>query len=175
MKEYRSISIDATYKLALKVDGVKRTDSQNYVSIVGLHGAPLALVPKRGEATVTLMSAVESAVPAGARSQVEHVASDVSSPALFKDLHDLLPGLLYLSLDPLHICFTVDSHTKHQRVRPTVIGLVMRAIMGKFSIAGRMPDGEPYRGGPLTQTRAEKLMAARVEKGNMPIAKAITY
>ena len=149
LEEYQSISIDATYKLAVKVAGHTRSQSHNYVSVVGMRGAPLALVPMCGEASPTLKAAVEYAVPPGGRSQVVHVASDVCSPSLFRELRTVLPNLASCSLDPMPLCFTVDSRTKHQRVRPTVVGLVMRPIMGKFCIPDPLANPDPYVGHTL--------------------------
>jgi len=52
--EFRSISIDATYKLSLKVMGQRRTHGHNWVSVMGTRGSPLALFENRGESVTGL-------------------------------------------------------------------------------------------------------------------------
>ena len=66
------------------------------------------------------------------------------TPKLFEVLRVMLPQLQSMSRDAMHLCFAVDSHTKKHRIRPTVTGLAMRSIMGKFNIpsthlAGSVP------------------------------------
>ena len=77
LTENRSNSIYATYKLSMTVDSQTRATSHNYVSVVGIHGAPLAFIAARGESVATMRCAVEAAVPPDARGQVENVTSDV--------------------------------------------------------------------------------------------------
>ena len=129
MKEYESMSIDATYKLALKVVGQNRSQKHNFTSVIGTRGSPLGLVAAEGESPTTLKAVFQEVVPAIALPQVKYISSDVCTGKLFKALSEVCPKLRILSLDPLHLCFKVDSFSKKQRVRPTVVGLVMRSIM----------------------------------------------
>ena len=43
--EFRSLSTDATYKLAVKVEGRTSNEAHNYVTVVGFHGCPLGIEP----------------------------------------------------------------------------------------------------------------------------------
>ena len=63
------------------------------------------------------------------------MASDVCSPVLLRELREVFPNLKSLSLDAMHLCFAVDRVAKSWSVRPTVVGLVMRSLMGKFKVA----------------------------------------
>ena len=70
----------------------------------------------------------------------------------------MLPNLKNLSLDPMHVCFAADRCLKKARIQPSVVGLVLRAIMGKFNI----PDAaigaqEPYTGGRQKSTPSAKV------------------
>ena len=69
-KEYRSISVDATYKLAFKVRGPDAHPSDNHTNVVGLRGCPLALEPVRGEGVKAIATAVAAAVLVAYRAQV---------------------------------------------------------------------------------------------------------
>ena len=55
-----------------------------------------------------------------------HVASDVCSRELDAVFRSIFPNYVGCSLDPMHLSFAVDSHTKCDSVRPTVVGLIMR-------------------------------------------------
>ena len=154
--------------------GHTRAQKNNFVSIVGLRGAPLGLVRAYGEAPVAIRSAVEMAIPHMARGCVEHIASDVCSPKLFTALRVVMPQLKSMSLDAMHLCFAVDSHTKKHRIRPTVIGLVVRSIMGKFNIPSkRLVDTVPYCGQvPLRLTAEEATETAHIRDGDLPHTEA---
>lgn len=75
-KEYHSISVDATYKLAFKVRDEDRRVCDNWVTVVGLRGCPLGLEAAQGESPLEAQRVVSVAVPVAARGQVVHVASD---------------------------------------------------------------------------------------------------
>lgn len=100
----------------------------------------------------------------------DHTASQV----LFDQLKDILPQLQWLSLDPLHVAFAADRMAKRNRTKPTVLGLVLRSVMGKFSARGE-PNllGKPYRGHPIAARDAsaeeQRLLLAH---GGMSVAEA---
>lgn len=173
-QEYKSISIDATYKLALKVIGQIRTQKHNWVTFVGMRGSPLGIVSAYGEAPATLKATAEQAIPAFALEQVEQISTDYCSAKLFDVMRTLFPNLKMISQDAMHLCFTVDSHTKKRGVRPTVVGLVARSIMGKFNIPSPdMLDLEPYVGllTPAT-TDAERVQIQHIKDGDLTMEQA---
>lgn len=171
--EYKSLSIDATYKLAMKMAGQARAGAVSWTSIVGLRGTPLGLVLTAGEGPRELRSAMEQAVPEKFRWQVEHVASDSCSPELLRELRKVFPKV-NLSLDAMHLCFGVDKLAKAWKVRPTVVGLVMRSIMGKFNVScPDMASEALYEGARDVHVAAEaKAWVARICAGDMPMGQA---
>ena len=95
-----------------KVYGRSEDAQFSCVTILGARGVLLGLVPSRGEAASTLVSAVLRTVPRQARNHVEHVALDKCSKHLVDMLSQHLPSLRGASLDVQHLSFKVDSHTK---------------------------------------------------------------
>ena len=75
-----------------------------------------------------------------------------------------------ICLDTTHLALAVDRHTSKRRIKPKLVGLVVRSIMGKFNIpdAGRKHqafyDGETT----LVQSDAEKKLVANIVSGDMP-------
>ena len=113
-------------------------------------------------------------MPLEARAQVEHVASDAVSQSLDIVVRALFPNARGTSLDPMHLPCTVDSHTKHDRVRPTLVGLVARSIMGKLNVACDRPAGQPlYAGAPAgEEDGAVDVMINYIESGDMDLQEA---
>ena len=172
--EFRSISVDGTYKIPLKVAGQTPDQKHSFTTVVGLRGSPLGLVEARGESPATVASVVEKVVPAALRDQVGHVALDTCNKRLFDALARVLGGLHAISLDPHHTCFRVDSFSKKRRIRPTLIGLVMRTIMGKFAIPDPGRAREAYFKGDTTpELTAEQLvMVDHIKNGTITKKKA---
>ena len=66
--EYQSLSIDATYKLSMKVIGQSSNQKHNIVSVVGTRGSPLGLSECRAEKPEKLVAdGLESTIPHFAR------------------------------------------------------------------------------------------------------------
>jgi hypothetical protein len=121
-----------------------------------------------------MRAVAEKTVPGHARDQVTAISSDVASPKLFAEMQLIFPNMRWFSLDAMHLCFAVDSHTKKQRVRPTVVGLVMRTIMGKFHIPDpENPNPVPFSGGRLAKWDTdESAMVQLIKDGAMPLEEA---
>ena len=116
---------------------------------------------------------LETAIPSEAREQVEHVASDLCSRELDSVFRSIFPKYVGCSLDPMHLPYAVDSHTKCDRVRPTVIGLVMRSIMGKFNIpSAGLAQARMYAGERLEDEEDVAGMIMSISKGDMNLARA---
>ena len=172
--EFRSLSIDHTYKVALKVIGHSRTQKHNVATIVGLRGSRIALEPSYAESPVASRDIIEKALPVDTLGLVEHVSVDACSAKLFKEMKKVFPNLLGVSLDPHHLCFAVDSHTAKHRTRPTIVGLVMRSVMGKFDVPLVKRAREPlFSGGRLAElTEAQEAIRQHIQLGSMPHAEA---
>ena len=63
----RSLSVDATYKVAMKVDGRSSFDKHNVFTVLGFHGEVLCLEPSYAEGPASVCNAAERAVPAALR------------------------------------------------------------------------------------------------------------
>ncbi|CAK0833401.1 unnamed protein product, partial [Prorocentrum cordatum] len=165
----RSISIDATYKVALKVSGQTRAQKHNVFSVIGYHGEVLGLAPGYAERPEAFAGAVERSVPPELRSRVEHVASDVVGRKVCEEMQKIPPNLQCVSLDPLHLAFSVDTHTSKRRMRPTAVGLVMRAVLGKFSVADYARRREPFHWGTgaARASAQEQAFIERIRGGDM--------
>lgn len=146
-EEYRSVSVDATYKLSLKVPGQDRNHKHSHITVIGTRGSPVWIEAKRGESPRTVADTLADAIPDVAREQVEHVASDACSRAFLRSMQSLFPNLQGCSLDALHLCFKVESLSKKHRARSTEIGNMMRFIMGKFNVPDPDVGEQPLYGG----------------------------
>ncbi|CAK0830520.1 unnamed protein product, partial [Prorocentrum cordatum] len=150
----RSLSVDATYRVALKVDGRSSYDKHNVFTVLGFHG--------------------ERAVPAALRDRVEHVAADVVGHQLVASMREIFPNLMGISLDPMHLCFSADRHFVKRRMRPTVAGLVLRSVTGKFSHPDSSRSREPFFDGTQVPhlTAAERAHIGHIEQGDLQPAAA---
>jgi hypothetical protein len=173
--EFRAISADATYKLSLKVDGQTRLQQHNYVTLIGFHGCPLAIEPAHGESTEILKKIMGETVPPTCRKLVEQTSFDKTSAKLHASLRTLLPKLLGCSLDTSHLPMAVDRHTSKRRIKPTLVGLVVRAIMRKFNIAAKSRKDEALYSGrqALLTTDVEKKLMNSIVAGDMPKPEAM--
>ena len=172
-KEFRSVSIDATYKLSLKVTTQSGKHGHNWVSVVGFRGSPIALHESKGEGVQVLTSVLKQAVPDAYKDQVENVSSDVCGGKLYTSLQGIFPKLTHLTLDPMHLCFRVDSCTKKSGVKPTVVGLVLRSIMGKFSMVKKKCSESPHVGqAPARLSQEEQKAVDLIKTGGMDMKTA---
>lgn len=168
--EFRSLSADATYKLAVKVEGQTSNQAHNYVTAVGFHGCPVGIEPDMGESPQTVQKAIGKIVPVELRKQVEHMALDTTNKKLHDLMTKLLPRLDGLSLDTIHPCMTADKHMMNRKMRSTLIGLVLRSIMGKFAFPEKSRATEPFYTGKelLTQSTEESKYRSQILTGVMP-------
>ena len=145
-------------------------EKHSYVTIVGLRGSTVGIVPAYGEGPAVYKSALRSAVPREALSSVQFVSSDTCSGKMHNSLKEVLPNLRGVCLDPMHICFTVDKAMKKNGVKPKIAGLVLRAIMGKFDVRhSQLANEDMYCGGWLPpMSSLERTFEAHIRHGSMP-------
>jgi len=133
----------------------------------------VALEESRGESAQTIVDVLKRSVPDRFKHQVVNVSTDVANAKVYTELKAVFPNLTYLSLDPMHLCFMVDRHTKKRGIRPTVVGLVMRNIMRKFSMTSKEDMGESFIGGLSNRlTQQENDAVNHIKNGDIPMAKA---
>jgi hypothetical protein len=168
--EFRSLSADATYKMAVKVEGQTSNQSHNYVTAVGLHGCPIGIEPGMGESPEAFQKAIGKIVPPKLRKLVQHMALDTTNKKLHYFMTQLLSNLGGLSLDTIHPCMTADKHMMNRKLRATLIGLVLRSIMGKFGFSDKARAKESYYTGkePLAQSSEESKYHNHILAGDVP-------
>jgi hypothetical protein len=151
------------------VDGQTRFMRHNYVTCIGFHGCPLAIAPAHGEATEIVTKVIEETVPPSCRKLVEEMSFDQTSAKLHKAMRALLKNLLGLSFDTTHLAMAADRHTSKRRIKPTLIGLVVRSIVGKFNIPDKSRKDEPFYDGrqALLPTDAEKKLMNNILAGDL--------
>ena len=154
----------------MKVEGQTSNQQHNYVTVVGFHGCPLGIEPGMGESPPAFQKAIGKIVPTKLRKQVEHMALDTTNKKLHDLMTQLLPKLRGLSLDTIHPCMTADKHMMNRKQRATLIGLVLRSIMGKFAFSSKRRAKEPYYTGkePLTQSNVESKYHSHIVAGDLP-------
>ena len=130
-EEFRYISLDATFKINLKIIGqanfhssvstrsqaIIPEDEAAYRTMTcrGRTGAALALCGIRSEKSRILADGLKSRFTNAQRAQVLHVASDAPSAEMFQTLKEVLPNLQSLSLDAMHIVMVYDQNMKNRR------------------------------------------------------------
>ena len=123
-EEFRYISLDATFKINLKILGQANFHSSAWtrsqaiipeneaayrtMTCRGRTGATLALCGIRSEKSRILADALKSKLTNTQRAQVLHVASDAPSAEMFQTLKEVFPNLQSLSLDAMHIVMVYD-------------------------------------------------------------------
>ena len=143
--EFKYISIDATFKINLKILGqasFHSSESARSAAIIpeedaayrtftcrGRTGATLALCGIRSEKARFVAEVLTRDFTTSQRQQVIHVASDAPSSELFVVLKEVLPNLRSLSLDAMHIVMIYDQNTNNKR---TTGSKWLSVIMNKF-------------------------------------------
>ena len=133
-----------------EVYGDEATKQDSWITILGIRGAVLGLGAGIGEGPDVLVKVLRRAVSGHMLGQVEHVATGAPSPKLTRKLSSLFSSLQGVSLDPQHLSFRVDRHTQKNKIKPTIVGLLLRVVMRKFEIPHASLAGEMlYSGGKV--------------------------
>ena len=119
-REFVHISMDATVRMAMRLKGqgnyrepkeVRNSylvgDSEakrRILTLRGRTGAVLAMSPIKSESCKDIKDFLLDAISSDVRAQVEYLASDQPSGALFGELSDALPSLRAVYLDEVHLC-----------------------------------------------------------------------
>ena len=153
----------------LESDGPRRTHGRNWVSVIGTRGSPLALFENRGESVTALTEVLKKAAPDQDKHEVKSIFSYVCNVQMYESWKSAISNLEYISLDTMHLCFMVDAHSKKNGIRPTVVGLVLRSIRGKFSKTTKHTIGGPFTGHGRTKLRAsERKAVGQIRHCDMP-------
>lgn len=169
----RSLSVDSTYKLPLKVADNMPGHQHTCVTVVGIHGSIIAAEPANGEAPEEVERVLQLNIPVSARTQVQHLAVDAANKKLLVLMKALFPKLDGISLDPLHLVYNVEGCRFRRRSRPGLMSVTLRAILDKFNQSPSQRDmGSFYRGEAVVLTTSEKRMLDLLTSGTMPFPRA---
>ena len=120
------------------------------------------------------MATIQAAISEHARHLVQYIASDTCSRELHVQLKSILPMLKGTSLDPMHICFAIDRLMTKNGTKPTLAGLALRIIMGKFDVRHpALANTHLYSGGKLPKlSKSEEKWRQYISDGSLPMYRA---
>jgi hypothetical protein len=183
-REFIHISIDGTMKILMNILGQEQISApkatrcaasvpdgqalRRALTIKGRTGAMPRIPLIRDESTEAVARAIAGALPSAACEQVRCVATDDPSGKLYTGLLDVLPALLCIYLDPVHLVIMYHS-SKYNRTGPGE--KFLRRIMHKFCKVDHLRShdswGPFYHGGEATLSQRETFMKAHVEFGTL--------
>lgn len=144
-KEFRYLSIDATFKINLKIlgqasfhssaaarsDAIIPEEDAAYRTLTcrGRTGATLVMCGVRSEKARVIANALGTELSDAQRQQVLHIASDAPSQEMLQTLQEIFPNLASLALDAMHIVMVYDQNMNNRR---STGGKWLAVIMNKF-------------------------------------------
>ena len=184
--EYKSISIDGAFRICLSVLGQKpfnagkaeREDAplhgsasvNRVITVRGRTGAVVAIFGAPGEAAEDLQQGLEKHVSSEALHQVLYVATDAPSYKLFSTLKTIMPNLVALTLDPVHLAMHYESASGRKK---TAGSAALRRCMAKFNASqASNAGGMFFTKDPSPLSSAEKTLQDQILDGSMTEAKA---
>jgi hypothetical protein len=191
--EYKHLTIDATLRLAMRLIGqasYRAGKEERASAVIGDAEALRRIITVRGRTGAAVgiwLAQSEDADVIAAMftknfsvlqlQQVTTLASDCPSPRLYRVLLAVLPNLLFLILDPVHLC--INFNTAHWK-KKTYAERVLRIIMHKFNKVDHTKTAA-YWGMPFADGVAPDLDARQMQlrtwilNGRMPRLDSETY
>ena len=189
-QEFMSLSVDATLKVCMTVQGQASyrasaavrnaacfddgSSLRRVLTVRGRTGAVVAMVPVPGEDAPNVRKAFSDEFSYQALSQVRYIATDCPSAKLFHELKDICPNLCCLSLDPVHLAIVYEyAHWK----KKTPGSKLLRRLLNKVNNIdpeAKMASWGPFfcGDGPPSLCREEERARHGILEGNMSAAKA---
>ena len=169
LKSLKCLSVDATYKLSLKVPSVTRNQKKNFVTVTSLHGAMVGSEDCVGEGALSLRTALQRCIQQMYRADVLYMSFDTTSPKLLKTMKDAFPNLEAISLDSLHLCYNTDLKGTKRRFQTGYGNRVLRSIMNKFNFpCPQRTEDTFYAGGTVSVPPRELKLVAHATNRDMP-------
>lgn len=189
-EEYKVISIDGTFRVCLSVLGQEpfnagkavreeapfhgRESVNRVITARGRTGAVLAMFPAPGEGSEDIKLGLKKYLGIEALQQVMYAVTDAPSHKLFAALKSIMPNLLALSLDPVHLAMHFESASSRKK---TAASATLRRCMAKFSRAcpnhsAAKPWGPHFTNDPAPLTAAEEALRNQILDGSMVETKA---
>ena len=189
--EFRSISIDGTFRICLSILGQKsfnlarseRNDAavpedeslRRVITVRGRTGAVVSMFASYGEGAPEIQKGLQNTLPEEALRQIEFVATDAPSKRLYATLKEILPNLQALCLDPIHLAMHYESASARHR---TAGSATLRRGLAKFSVKSSSPRqreernwGDFHCGEEVVLTAREKTYRQQILDGGMSKSK----
>ena len=192
-EEFDYISIDATFKINLKVIGQANFHSSQssrdaaaipeseaaYRTLTcrGRTGATLLVRVVRSEKASVVAQTLQEALPQHHRDQVRHLASDAPSVEMHRVLQGALPGLRSLSLDAMHIVMVYEQNMNNKKTSGSKwLAMIMDKFRKRDPKRSASSWGPVYEGQILPQPSASvRSMRARLETPDMSYLQAYNH
>ncbi|CAE7525164.1 unnamed protein product [Symbiodinium natans] len=191
--EFRYLSVDATFKINLKVIGQADFHSSQssrdnapipeaeagYRTLTcrGRTGAAVLIRVVRSEKAVVLAETLAKTLPLQQRSQVLHVASDSPSAEMFRVLQGVLPRLASIALDAMHIVMVYQQNMNNKKTQGSRwLAVLMDKFRKRDPVRSAASWGRLYTGDSLPPSRADvRSMRERLENPDMSAQEAYDH
>ncbi|CAE7461722.1 unnamed protein product [Symbiodinium sp. CCMP2592] len=188
--EFRYLSIDATFKVNLKIIGQANFHSSQslrddaaipeaeaaYRTLTcrGRTGAALLVAMVRSEKASVIADALANELSLQQRTQVQHVASDNPSPEMFRVLRQVLPHLESIALDAMHIIMVYQQNMSNKKTHGSRwLAVIMDKFRKRDAARTAAAWGPFYTGQSLPPASVDvRCMRLRLEKPDMSHAQA---
>ena len=191
--EFRYLSVDATFKINLKVIGqadFHASQSSRATAAIpeasagyrtltcrGRTGAAVLIRVVRSEKATVVAETPSSTLPADHRAQVVHVASDAPSAEMFRVLKGVLPNLCSISLDAMHIVMVYQQNMNNKKTQGSRwLALLMDKFRKRHPVRTAASWGPFYTGQVLPSSSADvRAMRERLEAPDMSAREAYEH
>ena len=189
-EEFRYLSVDATFKINLKIIGQANFHSSQsarenaaipessaaYRTLTcrGRTGAAVLLEVVRSEKASVVAETFANSLPQAHREQVLHVASDAPSAEMVRVLKETLPNLRSVALDAMHIVMIYQQNMNNKKTEGSRwLAVLMDKFRKRDTVRSAASWGPFYCGEPLPSSSADvKAMRQRLEWPDMSSAQA---
>ena len=189
-QEFMSLSIDATLKVCMTVQGQANyrasaavrnsacfddeASLRRVLTVRGRTGAVIGMVPVPGEDAPNVCKALSDELSYTALSQVRFIATDCPSSKLFRELKGICPNLCCLSLDPVHLAIVYEyAHWKKRTPGSKVLRRLLNKVNNIDPAATMSSWGAFFCGeGPEGLCREEDRARSAILTGSMSAPKA---
>lgn len=186
-EEFISIGIDGTFKLCFALKGQvpfnaprrlrqkqpDRNAMHRIITVRGVTSAVLVAELAHTESVVEIRKVLVNTLTLEQRQQVRHVAVDCPSGSLFRGLKGVVPGLVWMSLDPLHIVFHYEeAQGRHRTPGSSWLRMAVQRFSNFDETMTEDSWGAAYSGQMITPTVNEGKLLDYIATGTMPVERA---
>ena len=189
-EELDYVSVDATLRVTMSIMGQRPPrraergarisvwtgpdEIRRVVTVRGRTGAVLALWPAPGEGAAVLTELFRTNLCPDVLAKIRFVAHDDPSAVLHRSLREIMPNLLMLCLDTVHLPMVYEYGFWRTR---TAGSALLRRIMGKFTLraldSGAHACGAPYYGNYTGNVPFEEdILRRHIRESTLPLSRA---